>query len=134
MNRRDFLWSTGVAVAGLTLSKAELVFADNATADGWQTFEVTTRAEVLKPAGTTKIWLPGALIASAPFQKTTSNKFTADGGEARMIESQAAGLGIVGATFPPDVKPVLTLVSQVSLRNYSVDLSKPGPSRPLPPA
>ena len=60
MNRRDFLWSTGVAVAGLTLSKPELVFADNATADGWRTFEVTTRAEVLKPAGTTKIWLFGS--------------------------------------------------------------------------
>ena len=134
MNRRDFLWSTGVAVAGLSLSKAQAVFADNTTADGWRTFEVTTRAEVLKPAGTTKIWLPAALIATTPFQKTTSNKFTADGGEARMIESQAAGLGIVAATFPPDVKPVLTLVSQVSLKNYSVDLSKPGPVRPLPSA
>jgi transglutaminase-like putative cysteine protease len=134
MNRRDFLWSTGVAVAGFSLFKAQAVFAHNTTADGWRTFEVTTRAEVLKPAGPTKIWLPAALMASAPFQKTISNKFTADGGEARMIESQAAGLGIVAATFPPDVKPVLTLVSQVSLKNYSVDLSKPGPVRPLPSA
>jgi len=131
MNRRDFLWSTGVAFAGLTLRKAELSFAQHLPSDGWRTFEVTTRAEVLKPAGGTKIWLPAALVRSTPFQKTTSNQFGADGGKARIVEDKPEGLGIVVATFPPNVKPILTLTSQVALKNYSVDLSKPGPARPL---
>jgi transglutaminase-like putative cysteine protease len=134
MNRRDFLWSTGVAFAGLTLPKAELSFAQHQPAGDWRTFEVTTRAEVLKPAGETKIWLPAALIQNTPFQKTKSNQIGFRDGQARMVENKPAGLGIVVATFPAEAKPVLTLTSQVALKNYSVDLSKPGPAHPLAPA
>jgi transglutaminase-like putative cysteine protease len=134
MNRRDFLQSTSLTLAGLTVAKTELSFAQNSPSDGWRIFEVTTRAEVLKPAGTTTVWLPAALIQNTPFQKTTSNRFSADGGKTRMVESKQQDLGIVVAIFPSDIKPVLTLTSQVALKNYSVDLSKPGPARPLPPA
>jgi len=130
MNRRDFLQSTGLAFAGFTLTRAEFSSAQSPPSDGWRTFEVTTRAEVLKPAGETKVWLPAALIQNTPFQKTTSNRFNADGGKATMVESNPNDLGIVCATFPPEAKPVLTLTSQVSLKNYSVDLSKPGNPRP----
>jgi transglutaminase-like putative cysteine protease len=130
MNRRDFVRSTSFAVAGLTLSKAALSFAQHSPSGGWRTFQVTTRVEVLKPAGETKVWLPAALIQNTPFQKTTSNRFIADGGNARMVESNPNALGIVVATFPPEAKPVLTLSSQVSLRNYSVDLSTPSNERP----
>src|SRR5262249_34491044 len=34
-------------------------------------------------------------------------------------------LGIVSASYPADKKPVLTLASRVSLKNYAVDLSAP---------
>jgi len=135
MNRRDFLWSAGVAFAGLTLSKSEPSFAqEHPASDGWRRFEVTTRAEVLKPAGKTTVWLPAALIQDTPFQRTMSNQSGCGGGQVRMVEDKPAGLGIVVATFPADVKPVLTLTSKVVLRNYSVDLSKAGPARSLPPA
>jgi transglutaminase-like putative cysteine protease len=129
MNRRDFLRSTSLAFAGLTLTKAELSFAQHPPSSDWRMFEVTTRAEVLKPAGETKVWLPAALIQNTLFQRTTSNRFVADGGMARMVESTPNALGIVVATFPSDAKPVLTLTSQVALKNYSVDLSKPGNAR-----
>jgi len=131
MNRRDFLRSTSLAFAGLTLTKAELSFAQHPPSGDWRMFEVTTRVEVLKPAGETKVWLPAALIQNTPFQRTISNQFRADGGKARMVESHPPGLGIVVATFPSEEKPVLTLASRVALKNYSVDLSKPGNGRPL---
>ena len=131
MNRRDFLQSSGLALAGLALSRSELSFAEQQTSAPWRTFEVTTRAEILKPAGETKIWLPAALIQSTPFQRTISNKFSADGGKVSMSKDKPVALGIVDATFPAGVKPVLILTSQVSLRNYTVDLSKPGKARSL---
>jgi len=134
MNRRDFLQSTSLALARLTLAKTGLSFAENPPSDGWRTFEVTTRAEVLKPAGTTTVWLPTALIQNTPFQRTTSNRFSADGGKAKMVESKQQNLGIVVATFPSGVRPVLILTSQVALKNYTIDLSNPGPTRPLQPA
>ncbi len=129
MNRRDFLHSSGLAVAGLALAKTEPLFAALPQADGWRRFEVTTVVEVLKPVGETKIWLPTALIRNTPFQRTLSNQYSAD---ARMVDSSdPQALGIVVATFPAGARPVLTLASEVQLKNYSVDLSKPGKAQPL---
>jgi transglutaminase-like putative cysteine protease len=106
------------------------MFAQHLPSDGWRTFEVTTRVEVLKPAGETKVWLPAALIQNAPFQRTIDNRFDADAGKARMVESNPNALGIVVATFPADAKPILTLISRVSLKNFVTDLSKPGNVQP----
>ena len=69
MNRRHFLCSASAVSACFAFSKKGLLFAEE-TSSSWRTFEVTTRVEVLKPSGTTRIWVPAALIAQTPFQKT----------------------------------------------------------------
>ena len=78
MHRRDFLRSAGVVSASLAFPKAARLFALGET-PGWRTFEVTTRVEVLKPSGTTLVWLPAALIRDTAYQKTLANDFHADG-------------------------------------------------------
>jgi transglutaminase-like putative cysteine protease len=128
MNRRDFLRSAGVVSASLAFSRAENLFAEAPVSAPWRNFEVTTRVEVLKPSGVTRIWLPTALLSRTPFQKTLSNRFNAVGGSAEMIASKADGLGIIAAKFPAGVRPVLTETSRVALRNYAVDLSRAGKS------
>jgi transglutaminase-like putative cysteine protease len=125
MNRRDFLRSAGVASAGLALPKTARLFAESATPSSWRTFEVTTRVEVLTPSGATRVWLPAALIGETPYQRTLSNRFSAEGGTAKMVETKADALGIVAAEFPAGVKPVLTLISRVATRDHAVDLSAP---------
>jgi transglutaminase-like putative cysteine protease len=134
MNRRDFLWSTGVLSASLAFPKVEQPFARGSAVDPWRTFEVTTRIEVLKTSGTTRIWLPAPLISETPFQKTLSAMFHADGGTAKMIENKPDALGIVTAEFPSGVKPVLTFTSRVATKNYVVDLSTPGKASQETPA
>jgi transglutaminase-like putative cysteine protease len=127
MNRRTFLHSTGAVCAGWALAKSIPVFADSSqTGGGWRTFEVTTRVEVLKPNGVTHIWLPSALIRDTPFQRTHANKFSAQGGTAKLSKDKPSALGVVSATYPASAKPLLTLTSQVSLKNYAVDLSLQG--------
>src|ERR1700730_6460037 len=126
MNRRDFLRSASAFPAGLAFSRMGDLFAQGTTTGSWHTYEVITRVEVLKPSGTTRIWLPAALIVQTPFQKTLANIFTADGGYAKLVESQADSLGIIAAEFPAGVKPVLTLTSRISTQNCTVDLSAPG--------
>ena len=123
MNRRDFLRSTGIVSASLAFAKAGRVFAADATVDHWRTFEVTTRAEVLKPSGTTRIWLPAPLISQSPFQKTLSKTFHAEGGTAKTTDNNSDALGIIVAEFPSGVQPVLTLTSRVTTKTYVVDLS-----------
>jgi transglutaminase-like putative cysteine protease len=124
MKRRDFLRNTGTICASLAFSKAVPLFAETPASD-WRRFEVTTRVEVLKPAGVTHIWLPAALIRQTPFQKTLTNKYEAEGGTAKFTQSKDDSLGIVTANYPESTKPVLTLTSRVALKNYGVDLSAP---------
>ncbi|MBZ5628889.1 MAG: transglutaminase-like domain-containing protein [Acidobacteriia bacterium] len=126
MKRRDFLRSTSMVCAGLALPNPGRLFAEPSPSESWRTFEVTTRVEVLKPSGATRVWLPAALTRNTPFQKTFSNKFSAEGEAAKMVESKVDGLGVVAATFPAGVKPVLLLTSRIALKNYAVDLHAPG--------
>jgi transglutaminase-like putative cysteine protease len=126
MNRRDFLRSAGVVSASLALPKTGRLFARGATSGTWRTFEVTTRAEVLKPSGTTLVWLPAALISETPFQRTLANRFSAEGGTAEIVESKDDALGIIAAKSPAGVRPVLTLTSRIATKDWAVDLSAPG--------
>ena len=125
MNRRDFLQAAGVLCAGVALPGSGRLLAGPPNHE-WRTFEVTTRVEVLKPSGLTRVWLPAALIRDTPFQKTHSNIFKAVGGAAKLDKIEEQCLGIVSATFPAGVPPVVTLTSRVATRDYAVDLSLPG--------
>ena len=125
MNRRDFLRSVSIASASVALPKAARLFAQSAASADWRTFEVSTRVEVLAASGTTRVWLPAALISETPFQRTLANVFHAEGGTAKMIENKADALGIIAAEFSARVKPVLTLTSRIATRNYAVDFSRP---------
>jgi transglutaminase-like putative cysteine protease len=125
MDRRNFVRCAGAMFAGATLSKTDRLRADGPRVDGWRTFEVKTRVEILKSSGATRVWLPAPLSSRTPYQKTLSNRFRAEGGAARIVERKADGLGIIAAEFPAGVKPVLTLTSRVAARNHTVDLSAP---------
>jgi transglutaminase-like putative cysteine protease len=127
LNRRTFLRSAGLASAPLAFPGTKRLLADQATSASWRTFEVTTRVEVLKSSGTTRVWLPAPLASDTPFQKTISSTFHAEGGSVKMVKAHSAdNLGIIAAEFPSGIKPVLTLTSGVATRNYLVDLSLSG--------
>jgi transglutaminase-like putative cysteine protease len=134
MKRRDFLRSSGMFSAGLALGDSLNLLPQSKPPSAWRTFEVTTRVEVLKPAGTTRVWVPAALLGQSPFQKTLANDFKAEGGTARLVENAADSLGIVAADFPPGAKPVLTVTSRISTQNITVDLSGPASTPKESPA
>ena len=125
MNRRVFLQSGSIVSVSLAFAKAGSLFSQVTTGDRWRTFQVTTRVEVLKPSGTTRIWVPSALITETPFQKTLANTFDCEGGTAKMVEGKTDALGIIAAEFPAGVRPILTLTSRIATKNYAVDLSTP---------
>ena len=128
MRRRDFLRSASVLYAGAAFPQIGNLLARGEEAPGaaWRTFEVTTRVEVSKPSGATRVWLPAALRIETPFQKTLANKFDAPGGRAKLFVANPDALGIVAAEFPAGVRPVVTLVSRVSTRNCAADFTAAG--------
>src|SRR2546430_8580830 len=132
MNRRDFLGSTGAASAAVAFPLGKWKgrpFARSRAAGGWRTFDVTTHVAVLQPSGTTRIWVPAALVSETPYQKTLANTFDAAGGTAQLVERAADSLGIIVAEFPAGVTPIVTITSRIATRNYVVDLSAPRGAR-----
>ncbi len=129
MNRRSFIKSSAVLPAAAVVSSvfsigARSAFAQSSDAlsSDWRIFEVTFRAEVLKPVGVTKIWLPAPLTIDTPYQKSLGMRVEAAGGAVRAsMTDKEWGLGIAGAEFADGVKPVMTTVSRFATRNFSVD-------------
>jgi transglutaminase-like putative cysteine protease len=126
MDRRDFLQSAGIVPVSLAFAKARRLFSQVTTVDRWRAFQVTTRVEVLKTSGTTRVWVPAALIGETPFQKTLANTFNCDGGTAKMVESKTDALGIIAAEFPAGVRPILTVTSRIATKDCTVDLTARG--------
>jgi len=134
MDRRDFLRFTGIASTSIMYPMlAPPAHAQAATADKWRTFEVTTQVEVLKPSGVTRVWIPTPLSLEAPFHRTLSNEFRAEGGRSAVVTEAKYGAGIVWAEWPEGAKPILTHTSRFALRNFAVDLSRPGNAKPEDP-
>jgi transglutaminase-like putative cysteine protease len=133
MNRRDFIKSGGLlpvaAVAASLPQWSSLAMA--ATPERWRVFEVTTKVEVLNPAGATRIWLPLSLAGDTVYQKNLGNSWSADGGSAAL-----AGLGKSDGKYGPEILsvefpaasaiPVVQVTSRFATCDRAVDLSKPG--------
>ena len=131
MDRRDFLRASGAASATLALPGfvAE-AFAQSPAGGGWKTYEVTTRVELAKPAGVTRIWLPTPLSKDTAYQRTLGNVWHAEGGTVSQTVDPVYGAGMVWVEFPEGTRPVMTLTSRFATRDIAVDLSRPGNARP----
>jgi len=126
MNRRNFLARAGAAAVAATLPKsARAAIGDATSSPSWHTFEVTTRVEILKSSGPTRVWLPAALLTETPYQKTLANTFEAPGGSAKLVATKPDAFGMIAAEFPAGAKPLVTATSRIQTRNYAVDLAHP---------
>src|SRR5512137_2863321 len=119
MHRRDFLRFSGLATSGLIAPSAVSRAFAQSPADRWRTFEVTTRVEVLKPAGKTRAWLPTPLTVDTPYQKSLGSTFKAEGADGSSHADPNWGLGIVWAEWGEGAKPVLTLSSRFATRDVA---------------
>src|SRR5246500_1379900 len=126
MNRRDFLQSGSIVSVSLAFTKGGRLFSQVATPNRWRTFQITTRVEVLKTSGATRIWVPAALISETPFQKTIKNTFNCEGGAAKLVENKSDALGIVPAEFPAGARPILTVNSRIATKDCAGDLTARG--------
>lgn len=132
MDRRNFLRASGLVAAGLALprprssARAEAAAPSQVAAPAWKTYETTTRVEVLKPAGVTRIWLPTPLTQDTPYLRSLGNAWRAEGGTTAQWIDPTWGAGAVWAEFPAGTRPVLELTSRFATRDVAVDPSKPG--------
>jgi transglutaminase-like putative cysteine protease len=134
MDRRTFI-KTSVALP-VTVAVSGMPRTAMASTPGpWRVFEVTSTAEILQPAGVTRVWLPVPLTADTPYQKSLGNSWSAQDGNIVYSQDAKYSLGIVHAEFPESAKnPKLVLVSRFATKDYAVDASVPGSGAKEDPA
>ena len=129
MNRRLFL-KVGVAApaayaaSSIVPGAVSAALAQVQANPEWRIFEVTTRVEILKPAGGTRVWLPVPLVFDTDYQKSLGNQWTAEGGEAVLSQDAKSNMGILSADWGNGGKPVLSLTSRFATRNRAIALDK----------
>lgn len=94
----------------------------------WNTYELTTRVEVVKYPGATRVWVPAVLPNELPFQRSFGNSIETVGGKGAVNQDARDFFAVAYAEFPAGVAPVFTVKSRVATRDYFVDLALPGTS------
>jgi transglutaminase-like putative cysteine protease len=133
MHRRSFLQAGAAAsLAGAIprFARAQQLPFDPKPS-GWRTFEITTRAELQFPEGTSRVWIPVPSVESS-YQKVLDTTWSGNG-SVRLASDGKYGANMVVAEWNPSEKdPVVEVVSTFSTINRAVNLSKPDPSiKPL---
>jgi transglutaminase-like putative cysteine protease len=122
VNRRAFLRAAGAASAGFALGESAL-FAQALVPGRRRIFEITTRVEILKPSGPTRLWLPTPL-PSTPYQETLGDTYHL-GEDGRAVMAENEDVDMLVAEWPAGAQPLLTLTSRVATRGYTADLAAP---------
>ncbi len=132
MNRRTFL-KTATAmpiVAGVSQVPAfwSLAWAQqkdfNPRPGTWRTFEITTKVEVLKPAGVTRAWLPIPVVDSE-YQKTLDSQWSGNAKAMQTVTDPKYGAGMLYAEFAEgETGPVVQITSRFQTQDRALDWSK----------
>ena len=135
MHRRSFLQAG--AAASLLGSFPRFAAAQQVPYDprpaGWRTFEITTRVEILKPTGVSRVWVPVPSVES-DYQKVLGNTWSGNG-SARIMSDGKYGAAMVVSEWSESQKaPVLEVVSAFSTQNRAIDFAKRDPKIKIDPA
>jgi len=127
MKRRTFLQvGAAVSVAG-ALPRFARAAAFDPEPGAWRKFEVSTRIEILRPAGTTRAWIPLPSVNS-DFQRVLGNEWSGNAASARRATDGHYGAQMVVAEWHEATAPQLEVVSRIETRNRAVDFARPNPA------
>lgn len=142
MDRRMFL-RTSAALSGLAAASslpgvARLVRAQqrefSPRPGTWRTFEMTTRVEVLRPAGRVRAWLPVPSV-NADYQRSGENTWSGNARSMEIMVEPRYGAAMLYADFAEGERaPVVELVSRVRTQDRSVDWARKSPASADPAA
>ncbi len=98
----------------------------NPRPQGWRTFEVTTRIDIVMPQGVTEVWLPVPSV-DTDWQRSLESNYSSNGA-ARLTTDGHEGAKMLNVQFPAsEAKPWAEITSRVQTQNRSTDWSRPSP-------
>ena len=91
----------------------------------WRTFDVTTRVDILKTDGVTRVWLPVPSV-NTDWQQSGVSSFSSNG-NARMRSDSLQGVQMLFAEFPAQLeKPYVEVTSRVQTLNRAASATPTG--------
>jgi transglutaminase-like putative cysteine protease len=128
--RRRFMKNT--AVAAITAALPAINFAQTPApvrshfapqSGDWRTFEVSTRVDIPKADGVTRVWLPIPSV-NTNYQRSLENSFSTNG-VVKLMQDGQDGAKMLYVEFPASqAQPYAVLSSRVQTQNRAVDWSQ----------
>ncbi|HYS08927.1 MAG TPA: transglutaminase domain-containing protein [Myxococcales bacterium] len=116
MKRREFLGAAVVAALPWRRLRAE---------PAWRTFEVTTRAEILKPQDVSRAWLPLPLRTDTDWQRSLGNTWSGNAVRMKEVKVGKYGVPMLQAEWAKgEAAPYIEMKSKFSTRDRAADLSR----------
>ena len=132
MQRREFLLTSAALTAGAVWPASRAMSAfDPSPENGWRTFEVTMRVEVLKPEGATRVWLPLPSMQEKDWIRPMGNLWQGNAASAQLVRNPNYGAEMLYAEWANGDKPVLEVTSRIATRDRCLDLSRSGQAAPM---
>lgn len=128
-SRRIFLTNSAAALAGIAwpainfaaTGDTERQFAP--VPGDWRTFEVTTRVDVQKPVGLTKVWLPIPSV-NTDWQISSINGYSSNGAAKLAVEPHS-GARMLSVEFADgQAQPYVELTSRIQTKSRAQDWSR----------
>ena len=135
MERRRFLQATAAsagAIALPSLASAQQVFDPQPRA--WRRYEIVTRIEVARPAGTTRVWVPLPSMNEPDWVRSLGDARTGNARSARIVSDGKYNARMLAAEWPADAaapeaaSPVLVVTSRFASRDRATDFTKRDPA------
>ena len=128
MKRRTFLHAGAAASLLGSLPRFARAAQFDPRPGPWRYFDVTTRVDVLRPAGSTRVWVPLPSL-NGDFQRVIGNSWSGNAPEIKAASDPKYGAQMAWAQWPAGgAQPQLAVTSRVALRNRAVDLARPDPA------
>ena len=125
MKRREFLGAAVVAALPWRRLRA--------AEPSWRAFEVTTRAEILKPQAVSRAWLPLPLGMDTDWQRSLGNTWTGNAIHMQEVKVGKYGVPMLQAEWAPgETAPFVEVKSKFSTRDRAVDLARKGAPKLTP--
>ncbi len=133
--RRAFLQTSAAALSASALPLAALAQAAapappasrtfTPTPGTWRTFEVTTRVDIAKPQGATKLWLPIPSVNS-DWQRSLESSYSSNGQARQTVDGKYGARMLLVEFAASEAKPFVELTSRIQTQNRAQDLSARG--------
>ena len=128
MHRREFL-RNGITVTAATAVDrlawpVRAAAAEGEDAAGWRTYEVVMHAEVLDPAGPSRVWLPMPLTPDTDYHRSLGHAWTGNPARTRVYNETKYGAGIFCAEWPSGERaPIVDVTYRFATHDRAVDLT-----------